>query len=54
MNVIRERRGIVAIRMTEAEFTETVEWLELVASDDGFTRDLREVHDRIIPPNEPV
>lgn len=43
--------GMVNIEMTLTEFRETVEWVELLSSDDGFTRDLRAELDRIDPPD---
>ena len=40
----------VAIRMSEEDFRETVEWLEGLAPRDGFTVDLRAAYDRLFPP----
>jgi hypothetical protein len=35
--------------MAAQEFTEIVEWLELLSPDDGCTRELRIEHDRVMP-----
>lgn len=49
---VDHRRGTtVSIEMTEDEFAETVEWLELVAPDDGCAREWRAQLDLLCPPS---
>lgn len=43
------RTGRITLLMDRDEFTETVEWLEMVDGHDGATLDWRKEHDRLFP-----
>lgn len=45
-------RVSVHLEMLADEFREMVEWLEELAPRDGCTRDWRELHDRLFPPED--